>query len=55
MSVSSPCISICAIDDVSGFCKGCKRTVDEVAAWPYLSDPEKLRLLDKLKERQLPH
>lgn len=29
----SPCIGVCAIDDDTGFCRGCARTLDEIAAW----------------------
>jgi predicted Fe-S protein YdhL (DUF1289 family) len=39
--VPSPCNSICAIDQVTGFCAGCFRTLDEVAAWSVLDDIEK--------------
>ena len=39
--VPSPCNSICTIDQVTGFCAGCFRTLDEVAAWSVLDDREK--------------
>jgi predicted Fe-S protein YdhL (DUF1289 family) len=39
--VPSPCNSICTIDQVSGFCAGCFRTLDEVAAWSVLDDCQK--------------
>ncbi|MEP7329310.1 MAG: DUF1289 domain-containing protein [Betaproteobacteria bacterium] len=39
--VPSPCISICAIDQVTGLCAGCLRTLDEIAVWSVLDDPEK--------------
>jgi len=40
-SVPSPCNSICTIDQVTGFCAGCFRTLDEVAMWSVLDDHEK--------------
>ena len=52
MSVPSPCISICSMDEVSGYCKGCWRTVDEVASWLYFNDGEKLRIIEELKQRK---
>ena len=37
--VMSPCIGICTIDRKSGFCLGCKRTIDEIGRWAMLDDP----------------
>lgn len=31
--VASPCVSVCAIDARTGWCEGCLRTIDEIAAW----------------------
>ncbi len=31
--VPSPCISVCRMDDVSGLCLGCFRTIDEIMVW----------------------
>ena len=39
--VPSPCNSICTIDQVSGCCTGCFRTLDEIAMWSVLDDAEK--------------
>ncbi|WP_326541129.1 DUF1289 domain-containing protein [Pseudorhodoferax sp.] len=39
--VPSPCINICHIDAASGWCEGCQRTLDEIAAWSTLSDDAK--------------
>lgn len=36
--VASPCISVCRMDDASGLCIGCLRTLDEIAAWGTLDD-----------------
>ena len=32
-SVTSPCVDVCEIDAASGWCAGCMRTLDEIAAW----------------------
>ena len=29
----SPCVSVCRMDAATGFCEGCMRTLDEIAAW----------------------
>lgn len=31
--VPSPCVSVCQMDVVSGWCRGCLRTLDEIARW----------------------
>jgi uncharacterized protein len=50
--VPSPCNSICTIDEVSGFCKGCFRTLDEVALWSVLDDAGKRAVWTALAERR---
>ena len=37
----SPCISICRMDAASGFCLGCLRTIEEIAAWSRMGDADK--------------
>jgi predicted Fe-S protein YdhL (DUF1289 family) len=39
--VPSPCISICRMNPANGFCRGCLRTIDEVAAWGRMNDADK--------------
>ena len=34
--VPSPCNNVCRIDPDSGFCQGCLRTIEEIAAWSSL-------------------
>jgi predicted Fe-S protein YdhL (DUF1289 family) len=29
----SPCMSVCRMDEASGWCQGCLRTIDEICAW----------------------
>ncbi len=31
--VASPCISVCVMDRTTGLCRGCLRTLDEIARW----------------------
>jgi predicted Fe-S protein YdhL (DUF1289 family) len=47
----SPCIGVCRIDEATGWCQGCLRTLDEIADWPLLSVREKDTLLVRLAER----
>lgn len=48
---SSPCIKLCVIDKASGLCEGCGRTLQEIATWSRLSEPERLAIMATLKER----
>lgn len=54
MTIPSPCISICSLDETSGLCKGCRRTSDEIANWLYYTDPQKQAVLDTLRTRRPP-
>jgi len=51
-SVPSPCNSICTIDQVTGCCAGCFRTLDEIAAWSVLDDEEKRTVWNALSGRR---
>lgn len=53
MTVPSPCIDVCKIDR-HGVCRGCLRTLDEIAAWSAAGDAEKRRILARLPERRRP-
>lgn len=48
----SPCISVCQIDDRTGWCLGCYRTIDEIRDWIVLPPDERYRVLDRLAERR---
>lgn len=50
--VPSPCVNICMIDEDTGWCAGCFRTLDEVALWGSLSDEGKREVLARLPERR---
>ncbi len=51
--VPSPCNSICRIDVASGWCEGCLRTLDEVAAWSTLNDTGKRAVWLELGRRRV--
>lgn len=40
------------MDEKTGFCAGCYRTIDEIADWAYLTDDAKQAILDQLKQRK---
>jgi predicted Fe-S protein YdhL (DUF1289 family) len=49
----SPCVSICTIDDQTGWCVGCARTLDEIRDWLIMTPEQKQELLATLNTRQL--
>jgi predicted Fe-S protein YdhL (DUF1289 family) len=51
-TVASPCINICVLDPTTGWCKGCMRTIDEIAAWGSLDDDAKRGVLARLPLRR---
>ena len=48
----SPCISVCQIDSATGWCLGCKRTIDEIRDWMIMRPEERQRVLDALGQRR---
>ena len=52
LAVRSPCVSICRIDPQTGYCEGCLRTIDEIAAWGTMSSAERQAVWRELPARQ---
>lgn len=52
--VPSPCINVCRMDPRTGWCEGCRRTIDEIAAWSLLDDEEKREVWVDLARRHGP-
>jgi predicted Fe-S protein YdhL (DUF1289 family) len=48
---ASPCVSICRLDPRTRHCIGCGRSIDEIAAWPELSDAQRLAIKAELPAR----
>lgn len=51
--VPSPCISVCRMDEPTGWCAGCLRTLDEIAWWSQLDDDDKRAVLALLPARRV--
>lgn len=50
--VSSPCIGICELAADGGLCRGCLRSVDEIAAWSRLTPEARRSVLRRVAERR---
>lgn len=48
----SPCLGICIMDPRTRQCRGCLRTVEEIAAWYEASPAEKRALIAVLDARR---
>ncbi len=53
-TVPSPCVNICKIDPYTSVCHGCRRTLDEIAAWGGMSDADKRIVWQQLPGREPP-
>lgn len=50
--VPSPCVNVCRMDEASGLCAGCARTLDEIARWSAMSDADKRAVWRQLPQRR---
>ena len=49
--VPSPCNQVCRVDAASGLCDGCRRTLDEIAGWSTMSEPQKRAVWQAIGQR----
>jgi uncharacterized protein len=50
--LETPCIDICTIDEANGLCKGCYRTIDEIAGWASMTAEQHRAIMAVLPKRQ---
>jgi predicted Fe-S protein YdhL (DUF1289 family) len=50
-AIETPCVSICEIDRPTGLCRGCGRSVPEIARWSKMTSPERRQIMDQLPAR----
>ncbi len=48
----SPWVGICLLDPATGYCRGCLRSVAEIAKWYEASTAEKRAILVRLDRRR---
>ena len=49
--IISPCIGVCSIDNETGYCKGCFRTLEEISNWINYTEEERLHIIEEIKKR----
>lgn len=55
MSVESPCIRVCTLDESGRTCLGCFRTLDEIGLWSQLTDDARRRVIGQAAFRKRAH
>lgn len=48
----SPCISVCRMNDDTGLCEGCFRTLGEIELWPAMREGEKREVIKAIAKRK---
>lgn len=51
LPVPSPCNSVCRMNERSGLCEGCLRTLDEIANWSQWPPSERRAVWERLAQR----
>jgi hypothetical protein len=50
--IPSPCIGVCSIDNSSGFCEGCYRTLEEIQQWWDMDNSAKSEVIKQASARE---
>jgi uncharacterized protein len=48
----SPCVGICMLDEDGLLCRGCLRSMAEIAGWMRFTDEEKIAVLESCEGRR---
>jgi uncharacterized protein len=51
-ALESPCVQICEMDDALGLCRGCRRTLQEIADWLEMTPGEQSATLRRIADRK---
>jgi uncharacterized protein len=52
-AVPSPCTGVCRMDEPTGWCVGCLRTLDEIARWSLLDAAGRQAVRQQLTRRRI--
>lgn len=50
--IMSPCMNVCIMNEATGYCQGCYRTLGEIADWGRFSAAEKESIIEQLDRRR---
>ena len=49
--IETPCLKICVLEPGSRLCRGCGRTINEIAGWGAMSESDRRRVMALLPDR----
>jgi uncharacterized protein len=52
VGIESPCVRDCRVDQVTGFCVGCFRTLTEISYWASYTNVQRRRVLTFVEARR---
>lgn len=50
--IASPCIGVCAMNETTGLCEGCYRSIEEIREWWDMTADERNSVMNQLDQRQ---
>ena len=50
-SLETPCVKVCTYDAGAGLCRGCGRSLEEIAAWGSMSAQARHTVMQELPNR----
>jgi predicted Fe-S protein YdhL (DUF1289 family) len=50
-NIETPCIGVCTVDDKTGFCMGCFRSLEEIQNWWDMTDQQRSEVMQQLDQR----
>jgi len=51
-AIESHCVRDCRVDQVTGFCVGCYRTLTEISYWASYTDEQRRRIMSFIETRR---
>ena len=51
-AIATPCVQVCFVDDETGLCVGCHRTLAEIENWAAFSEAERRVIVGALPYRR---
>lgn len=52
LEIESPCIGVCTMDEATGYCLGCYRTIEEIQGWWDLDNAAKKSVIEETTKRE---
>lgn len=52
VEIESPCVGVCTMDEATGYCLGCYRTIEEIQGWWDLDNTAKKSVIEETAKRE---